>query len=427
MRKLLVFLFTLATLLPLVGCAGGPSTADVPEDTTPLIPKKVDNYNYPTIQDKLTRDKLNAFPIKSEDMTVEEMRELCVAFMRFSKTAVYTPNDNLSYERATSGTQDEMFKGQLYGGLPYIGRGGCGNVYRLMDYIDEETGVLDMEKIALRPNLFGSHCSSTTYWAWGRVISSVSHAYTATINHTNGYLRLGPYTYSDAIQKFTADYTSDMIVQENGLDIMCQSYAQLQLADGLVNYHAGGGHVIMASSEPTVAYKEDGSIDPTGSYVTILEQAGNWKEYTNAAGDVCQVKDSVDKKMTFLDLFKNAYMPFTFAEFLGTTPVAKTECSVNLSGEEVSSLDLFSAIVKSNFGISDIYISLFSDSGREVYRLVTRATEAGVKELQVARLADNTFSWGDLEALSGTYTVKLSAQLSTGERPELYTAQITLD
>lgn len=424
MRKLLVFLFALATLLPLVGCASAPEPT---EDTTPLIPKKTDDYIYPTIHDKLTRDKLNAFPIKSEDMTVEEMRQLCVSFMRFSKTVVYTPNDTLSYERNTSGAQDEMLKGLLYAGLPYIGRGGCGNVYRLMDYIDEETGVLDMENIKLRPNLFGSHCSSGTYWAWGRVISSIGHAYTADINHNNGYLRIGPYTYSDAIQKFTADYTSDKIVQENGLDIMCQSYAQLQLADGLVNYHAGGGHVIMASSEPTVAYKEDGSIDPINSYITILEQAQNWQEYTNASGDVCQLKNSVDKKMTFLDLFNGAYMPFTFAEFLGTKPVEKTQCSVNLSGETVSELKLFNAAVRSNFGISDIYISLFSDSGREVYRLVTRATEAGVKDLQVARLADNTFTWGDYDSLSGTYTVKLSAQLSTGERPELYTGQITLD
>lgn len=424
MKKVFALLFALA-LLPLVGCAGGASTADTPEDTTPLIPKKVDNYNYPTIQDKLTWDKINAFPVKSEDMTIEEMRELCVSFMRFSKTAVYTPNNNLSYERATSGTQDEMFKGTLYGGLPYIGRGGCGNVYRLMDYIDEETGVLDMEKIALRPNLFGGHCSSSTYWAWSRVISSVAHAYTANITHSNGYLRIGPYTYIDGIS-FSANYTSDQIVQQNGLDVMCKSYAELHLADGLVNYHEGGGHVIMASSEPTIAYKADGSIDPVNSYITILEQAQGWKEYTNAAGDVCQVKESVDKKRTFLELYNGAYMPFTFAEFLGTKPVEKTECSVNLSGEEVSSLKLFNAIVKSNFGISDIYISLFSNSGREVYRLITRATEAGVKELQVVQLADNTFTWGDLNALKGTYTVKLSAQLSTGERPELYTGKITL-
>ena len=136
MKKFFAVLFALA-LLPLVGCAGAP-TADIPEDTTPLIPKKTDDYVYPAIQDKLTWEKINALPVKSEDMTVQEMREACVTFMRFSKTAVYVPNDNLSYEKGTSGSQDEMFKGTLYGGLPYIGRGGCGNVYRLMDYIDEE-------------------------------------------------------------------------------------------------------------------------------------------------------------------------------------------------------------------------------------------------------------------------------------------------
>ena len=73
MKKFFAVLFALA-LLPLVGCAGAPS-ADTPEDTTPLIPKKVDNYNYPAIQDKLTWEKINALPMKSEDMTVQEMRE----------------------------------------------------------------------------------------------------------------------------------------------------------------------------------------------------------------------------------------------------------------------------------------------------------------------------------------------------------------
>lgn len=419
MKKLLAFVFCLAMLFCLAACQNNTGNTKL-EETKP-----VDTYPYPTINDKLTREKLEAIPVKREGMTIQEMREACVAFMRFSKTALWTPNAPLEYELNTGGAVDYINKGQIYAGLPYIGRGGCGNVYRMLDLINEETGVLDMEQPTEYPALFGNHCSSCAYWAWGRVINSVEHAFTANINHRNGYLRVGPYTYDDLQTNFSETYTSDMIVQQNGMETMFESYAQLHLADGLVNYHKGGGHVIMVSSEPHIEYS-NGKIDPVASYVTILEQGQMWGEYTNEAGDTAQIKPSVDKKMTFLELFNNAYMPFTFAEFLGTKPVEETVCSIELSGETVSATQLFSARVTSNFAISDVYISLKNKDGEEVYRQVTRATNAGLMELVVNKNATDTFQWGDYDSLSGEYVVEVTVQLATGERPVLYTGKVKI-
>lgn len=428
MKKILALILAAVTLLSLTACGGGEvaQPVDTTPDTTPLVDFKADNFPYPTINQKLTWDAINAQPVKSDSMTIQEMREACVAFMNFSKTAMYIPNDYLGFEKNNNGATDEMIKGQIYAGLPYIGGGGCGNVYRLMDYIDPATGVLNMEYIKLRPNLFGNHCSSCTYWAWGRVISSVEHAFTADITHKNGYLRIGPYTYNDDLA-FSSTYTSDMVVAENGMQTMYKSYAELHLADGLVNYHSGGGHVIMATSEPTVVYLANGDIDPVNSYLTISDQGQGWAEYTNEAGDKGQYKANVDMKMTFLKLYEGAYLPFSFAEFLGEKPVEKTECSINIEGETVEQLKLFTAKVTSNFGISDIYLSLYAPNGREVYRLVTRAVNAGEKQLQFAKNATNSFSWGDFDSLSGEYTAKVTAQLSTGERPELYNGKVTIE
>ena len=427
MKKVLAFFFALIMVLSMFGCAASQeeTPVDTTPDTTPLIVWEDDNFPYPKMNNHLTWDDIEAFPLKSADMTIQEMRELCVAFLNFTKTVVYVPNDYLEFEKNNNGARDEMVKGQIYGGVPYIGGGGCGNVYRLMDYINPETGVLDMEYIKTRPNLFGNHCSSCTYWAWGRVISSVEHAYTANITHSNGYLRIGPYTYDDAFN-FSSTNTTDMIVAQNGMDVMFESYAQLHLADGLVNYHSGGGHVIMVTSEPTIVYTSAGKIDPANSYLTITDQHQGWIEYTTEDGDVCQLKANVDKKYTFLSLYENAYLPFSFAEFLGTKGVDETQCSINIEGECVDQFDLFNAKVTSNFGISDIYLSLYNASGREVYRLVTRATEAGTKSLSLAKNATSSFSWGDLESLSGEYTAKVSAQLSTGERPELYSGKVNI-
>ena len=426
MKKIIALALALVTLLSLAACGGnGGENTETPVDTTPLYVVPVDNFPYTKINQKLTWDAINAFPIKNENMTIEEMRQLCVDFMNFSKTALYIPNDNIEYSRNPSGTMDEMLKGQVYGGLPYIGQGGCGNVYRLMDYLDVETGVLDMTYIKLRPNLFGNHCSSCTYWGWGRVISSVSQAFTFDTTHKNGYLRVGPYTYDDDLA-FSATYTSDMVVQENGQQTMYKSYAEMHLADGLVNYHSGGGHVIMATSEPVVVYLDNGEIDAANSYITISDQGQTWQEKTNEAGDVFQIKSGVDKKRTFLSLYQEAYLPFTFAEFTGEKEVEKTEVSIDISGETVEQDKLLKATVTCNFGISDIYLSLYDANGREVYRLITRATNAGDKKLQFAKNATNSYTWGDFETLSGEYTAKVTAQLSTGERPELYSGKVTI-
>lgn len=426
MKRIIALLLALAAMLTLAACGGEtPAPAETTVDTTPLYVKPVDNFPYPTINQKLTWEAINAQPVKRDGMTIQEMREACVSFMNFSKTVMYIPNDYLGFEKNNNGATDEMVKGQIYAGLPYIGGGGCGNVYRLMDYIDEETGVLDMQYIKLRPNLFGNHCSSCTYWAWGRVISSVDHAFTADITHKNGYLRIGPYTYNDDLA-FSSTYTTDMVVADNGMQTMCQSYAELHLADGMVNYHSGGGHVIMATSEPTVVKLSNGDIDPVNSYITVSDQGQSWVDYENEAGDKGQLKARVDSKVTFLKLYEGAYVPFTFAEFLGTKPVDKTEYSINIEGDNVDPVKLLNAKVTCNFGISDLYLSLYDGSGREVYRLITRAVNAGEKSLQLARNATNSFTWGEFDKLSGEYTAKITAQLSTGERPELYTGKVTI-
>lgn len=421
MRKLLALLLCTALLLTFAACSNS-NTEIHPTETTEEA-KIVDTYPYPTINNKLTWDAINAIPMKRSDMTIQEMRELCVQFMRFSKTAMWTPNDTVDFIRNSKGTEDQIVKGGIYAGLPYVGLG-TGNVYRMMDHLNEETGVMDMELLRTMPKLFGNQCSCTTFWGWGRVVNSMGIAYTANMTQGNGYLRVGPYTYPDNTLRFSEQYTTEKVCQDNGLDIMCQSYAQLHLGDGLV-YYTTAGHAIMASSEPHVEYTGN-KINPTTSYITILEQSQRWEEYTNDAGDTAQVKNSIDKKMTFLDLFNNAYIPFTYAEFLGTKGVDETKCEINLSGDSVEANKLFSAKVTANFGISDIYVSLKKADGKEVYRLAVYADTPNERTLNISR-AGNTFAWGDYNKLSGEYSVEVSVQLSTGERPVVYSGKVTIE
>ena len=423
MKKVIALLLCVVTLLSLCACGGGSGAAASGGDYKfPDI--KLGDFNYPEVKDKLTWDKINAFPIKSSEMTVEEMRQLCVDFFRFSKTVVWTPNANLHYVKNNNGSEDDIFKGNVYGGFPYIGGGGCGNVYRAMDYYDTETGVMDVERAAKTIALFGNHCSSAAFAGWGRVINSAKYGYTMSMTHFNGFLRVGPYTYDDMNISFAKQTNTTAICEQNGMDTMFESYAQLHLGDGLVNYLQSGGHVIMVSSEPTVVYDADGKINGGESYFTMIEQHQVWEDMENEAGDKFLAEKSVDKKVTFLNMYNSSYLPFTFAEFLGTNPVEETEVTSSLTGDQVTVNQLLTSNVTANYGISDVYAIVKDKKGNEVYRHVSRADSAGQLNLSFRPDGDTIDSWGTLDVSKGEFTVEIQAQLSTGERPTVYTGKL---
>ena len=421
-----IALLLLLCLLSLTACAVQPAETQPaetqPTQTQPTEP--ADDYDYPEMKEQLTWEKINSFPIKSSDMTVEEMRKLCVDFFRFTKSALWTPKEDYKYIRNSSGDIDEFFRGTVYGSLPYVGLG-TGNIYRLMDYMDEETGAVDVKAAAKVPALFGNQCSIGSYWAWGRVINSVNkEAATPHMYQANGYIRVGPYTYDDNRGKFTEDENTVDICQENGEQIMFQSYAALQPADGLVQFTTAG-HVMMCASVPHVEYiAGTDQIDGEKSYLLIIDQHKKWSEGTNESGDTYLYKNYVDRKMTFQKLFDNSYLPFTYAEFLGTDPVEETICTFSHTGSTLTVSELFSSQVNANYGIADLYAVVKDASGKEVYRHAMRAQVGGCKELAFTKIGGNVETWGTLDVSNGDFTVEVIAQLATGERPTVYTGKL---
>ena len=410
MRKCIAFILA-AMLLLLCGCAQVPDTTETTQDPY---------AGYPTINQKLTWDAINAIPIKREDMTVEEMRDLCVQFFEFSKTALWIPDRSWSYTKNENGSPDEMVQGQIYVGLPYL----CvasGNVYRLMDYIHEESGVVDMTQPIAEPKLFGNQCSIAAYWGWSRVINSADYRWTYEMVEANGFLRVGPYTYPDNLMRFEDGfYTTAKVIQENGAEIMFQSYAAMKRADGLINYTTAG-HTMMCSADPVVVYNNDGTINGSESYLYIIDQHVDWSEKTNDAGDTYQHKNYVDRKFTFMQLLDEAYIPFTYKEFLGTDPVEETQVTFNHSGDTITLTQLISGEVTANYGLSDIYAIVKDASGKEVARAVQRAASAGIMTLNFGR----TFNSADWESYTdGNHTVEVICQLGTGERPVIYTGTL---
>lgn len=409
MKKAIAAMLCVFLLLSLCACGQKETATEHP--TGP-----VDTFNYPTIHQKLTWDAINAFPVKTEDMTVAQMRDLCVDFFRFTKTALWTPNQNWNFVRSNSGQTDDIYKGAVYGGLPYIPVA-SGNIYRLMDYINQETGVVDMTEPMKNPKLFGNQCSIGAYWGWARVINSAKYLWTSGMVQQNGFLRVGPYTYDDKLTHFESGvYTTSQVIKENGIQIMCQSYGAMQHADGLVTFN-DGGHTMMCSADPVVVYAPDGTIDASQSYLYIIDQHVGWSEATNEAGDTYQHKNYVDRKFTFLQLIEEAYLPFTFAEFLGTDPIEPTLCSFSHTGDSITVKQLAVGKVSANYGISDIYAVLKDSQGKEILRSVKRAETAGTAEMDFVKAVDLA-AWA--QYANGKYTVEVFCQLGTGERPSLY-------
>ena len=416
MKRFFCLFLCLATIFCFTACGDS-------EDTEKLADWKPEG-EYPTINQKFTRESLNELPIKRTDMTEEEARKLVVDFMYFSKLrALYNPSEEYHYD-ITPIYPDEFIKGKVYSGMAFMNTG-CGNIYRLLDIMDEESGVLNLNDLKANIDLFSNTGPSACYWAWGRVCSSIGYSRLANMTHANGYLRVGPYTYSDTLTAFSETDNTVDICNNNGLTTMCQSYAAMKPADAMITSTAQNTQMLMVTQKVNVVYFEGTQdIDPTNSTITYVDQNYIWGEQANDAGDTFLCKNNVDDTYTFMELFNKGYIPFTIAELNGTKPIEETKVEIDLSGDSVTTEDLFSANVTSNFGISDVYITLRNDNGNDVYRHIVRATLAGVKELKLSETGNNVFTQGDLTALSGDYTVEISLQLSTGERPVLYTGTV---
>ena len=429
MKRILSLFLCLLMLLPLVASCGSSLPTEnatqaeektAEEQTKEETKEVVDTYKYPEIKDKLTWEKINSFPIApGSGMTTDQLRQLCADFFRFSKSALWTPDSSWNYIRNSHGSKDEIRKGQVYGGMPYIGLASC-SIYRLMDWYNEETGVLNMEEATQNPKYFGNQCSIATHWGWARVINSAKHTWTQNMTVANGFLRVGPYTYDDSITDLSNGVNTVDICNANGEQTMFESYAQMKLADGFVNY-SDAGHVIMCTGEPVVVRK-NGVIDGEESYLYISDQGQAWANYQGTMGDEYFMKANVDKKMSFKSLFTSYYIPFTFKEFLGTDPCEATVCTFDYEGETIGIETLRNTKVSTNYAISDLYAIFRDAEGKEVATKVVRATQGSIRTMD---LSSAVFAASLKKYLDGTHTVEIICQLGTGERPTLYKGIVT--
>ena len=279
-------------------------------------------------------------------------------------------------------------------------------MYRLLDYMDTDSGIVDLnlavdiketEKdttvMSKSMKYFGNQCSFSTFWGWGRIINSANYTVTEFMTTSNGFIRVGTYTYDDSITSFSEGTTTKKIVESNGEQVMFESYAKMQLADGVVRYTTSG-HTMMCSAEPVVVRNADGTIDGEKSYIRISEQtSGSWRTGALENGTSYSYKSGVDTKKTFASLYESSYIPFTFKEFLYEDAVEETEYSYSHSEDTVSADEMFMSSVNANYSISDIYAILRDASGELVSIAPARAAFTSTYTLSFSLNLD-ILEWG---------------------------------
>lgn len=357
MKRVFAWIAVLVTLCSL--CFSGCSNEKTPDQTvtgSEVTPKK------------LMVDHVTSLPVATDDMTSEEKRQLCLDFFELQLGFQWVPSVNVTDWISThwkKGTYKQLLTENVYGGIPYQSVG-SGNLYRWLEYYDETTGVMDMEKAFAENGGYGvnaavfdvekdkggnitykkyrsfqtlfNQCSVSASWGWGRVINSANFGYTNSINAYNGFIPVGCYDYGFTHkgktytmtdikrwgEKDTAktDYgnpigydVDDMIKdmkKESGRYALYDCYAQMKPADCLVNK----GHVMMVK-EVNVYTNSKGQVLYDLCNVVCLEQIENWGIEDEKLGDKrLWQQGGIDRVYTFKQLQKKNYIPFTFLELL---------------------------------------------------------------------------------------------------------------
>lgn len=300
------------------------------------------------------RSRLAAIPVARPGMTEEQLRQICLDYIKLETEFPFKFREDFTYTIQSQKRRRKLIGGKVYGGLPYVSRG-AGNLYRIGEIYDPETGILDTNSSIFDDiRYFGNACSGAASMAWARVVTSAYLGYTMFMTEANGFLPVGPYRYpKENLTKFVRNDPQGVccatVCSFNGEQTMYESYAQMKPADGAVC----DGHVRMNSAIPTVIRRPDGSIDPDASFALMRDQVCYVAHPNHLRiapdGSHYVAQGYVDMRYTFRLLFENHYVPFTFQEFRDPSRVEPARIRLSVEPE------LWERVITCNYPISDVF------------------------------------------------------------------------
>ena len=374
-RVMTLVLCTLMAFGMFAGCNKEPEVTEPVAETGPQ--KDYSQYAGIVADTKSWYDQLMALPIANENMTEEELRQLCVDAFRINLTFTWTPTTDVRYSYTLLEKTREYIlpRGIAYSGLCYASGYERGTIWKVLKYYDKETGALDVE--AMGPNflyVMSSACSRGCQWGWNRVCNSSNLSWMTTYEQGQSNIVLvGPYTYTPNKYSFKHGDGTVQIIKENGPQTMYESYANMKIADGI--YTSSGYHVMMCSQAPVVERWPDGTIDPLRSYMLVLEQdavgsGSDSKNYEQPNGVTLRPLGGVDNKYTFQQLLDKGYVPFTIKELIGEDPVEAgkawigTEVNPVENGKDISLQEMFNKTLFGNYALCTVDFQVKTPDGK---------------------------------------------------------------
>lgn len=412
MKKVVAILLLLTLAISLFGCGAKPEQTATGNqlylsDYTVTNPMQVPDYTF------------------DHEPTPDEMRQMAVKAMRDMLSIEWcTPKFMMYRKTGAAGGKDYTYApGVTYAGLPYTN--GDSAIWNWFDFYNTETGVLEFEGDGYAFNdVLGNTCTGSIMWGWSVVCDSLDGDYTNfQMTRAHGCIPLGDITYPEFIDTFN-DYSTALIIDQNGDDVILEAYALCLPADGLSSHPQDHGMMVIEPAH--VVRFEDGSIDPEESYLIIQDQRGGVgaASYTiEENGEKHYYTGRTYAKFTFQELLDQDYIPCTTAEFAGLKPYTKASVEFDNGGAEVTDLkSLMMGTVKSSYPICNIRAIAVDDAGNEVqvgtkYLTKREVRNGTARECPMSYCTDkiNASVMEDALEAGKTYTLRLEVTASTGE------------
>lgn len=355
------------------------------------------------------------------------MRQMATVLWRAQEDITYSNNSQSTNPATDNPPRDLIYikAGRLYRGLPYSHA--TGDAASFLEYAGEpdDNGIYPISGLSWE-SLNGSNttarisndCAAAVGISWGTVGNSlVKNCTTKYMTEKYGYLRVGEY------ESPSDEYTwSVPVVEQNGFEVMCAAYSQLQKADAVVrrNKADNNGHAMMIVTV-NIVKTDNGAIDGTRSYVTVLEQTSGHIEQQQAKfdselGENVYTTYLIDKKYTFTALYSEGYMPITCKELIDPSPVEE----VKVTDSATESKDIFEGALTATRFISAVTVTITDSEGNILQQCAGSPVSRDAYTFDMQTFVDDRpevlRGKLDLAALeAGTYHCTVNCRLVTGD------------
>lgn len=391
----------------------------------------------------------------TDEEILEYRRNLVVEQMRYHNSVLWTPKEDVAYclDWNTQGVENDIAAGnqnviylkagRIYRGLPYTH--GNNSVHAFSDFFvsvdDKGVYTMDVKSEHFNGNAdlsptgcarLGTDCADAVFWAWAHISSTISFKLTKNMTRLAGCIPVGDYVCDWAVY----DQATSVIRDQNGYDVMMESYAKMQKGDGMVFINKNiQGHAVMCVGVEVVR-DASGKIDPDQSYAIILEQQSGGERdqqpvIDEATGLEVYPLDGIDVKWTFSTLYERAYLPVTCQELIDPSPLL--EPAVNDPLTDVTAKTMFKGTITGTRPIASVTLSVLDSNGTKVQEATAYITSNDVPGFSMTRFisdVEKTVMHGyyDLDELQpGEYTCVFTARLGDGSMIEFrrvpYTAE----